>query len=396
MLSIYKNINFRAPHSTNKTYLSLCAQTTNRELKGWNAEFQSAVDMDDHTPESATLRYERFCKALLGFEESCRETVRAIVEEADGGPSALADNHTCFHERTVFYKIFPDARAARNHVSSLRAVLAARIRGVTVPLTVLFMHCGVPVVAQEVIPIPHGREPWSFNGGAAPSGVPTDVANMIECVRGVLNKSSPNPDRGDGEDTIEVVKSLDGRLYVTSASELHTTLFPDDPFVMKRTEYLVRPNLPDKQNAGSDGVIAALESRMLLSRMATIASMPSGTPVETTNIQKSLIAVMHAHGVNVCLLKPLYNHINQCSDALGLEAVRTLRQVIAIEMLCRAAKDRFYLESQAKRFAYNVNAMNAILSRTLVAIFEEQQPFCRNLLVSISKNLALSQQTCNS
>ncbi|KAG5482623.1 hypothetical protein CUR178_05766 [Leishmania enriettii] len=372
-LAICKNPSFPIQQTAPKPYLAACAEITPKG-RNWNAEFQLAWEMENHTLELADLRMRTLHQLERDFEGEAVGTVVKIVRLEKDMPAELLNFVQCFRVRNIFFRILPDSRSGRNYVASLRGILQSDSRLLSVPLSTMFYYRGMPVLAQALVPM--STQPKRLYGSNSTNDV--EVEAELTFIAEALH--IPLPDS-----SMEVYEALDGRYYVTNSNATLTPLFVDDT-IMKRQEMLrVCPEVVE----GADNTIQVLDDGVLQETVLQVCC--SSTPATVSATLTQVCEYLHARGVNLCLLKQVARRLLLSSD-YDARAVEQAMELLACEMLCRSLKQEFYIEIQGKRTAYDELFLKRTLSKYFAMIFAPSPQFRVKFLNVVSKKYGITSE----
>ncbi|GET87532.1 hypothetical protein, conserved [Leishmania tarentolae] len=370
-LSICKNPSFPIQQTAPKPYLAACAEITPKG-RNWNAEFQLAWEMESDSIEQAELRMRILHQIERDFEGEAAGTIVQIVRLEKDMPVALLNFVQCFRVRNIFFRILPDSRSGRNYIASLRGILQSDSHLLSVPLSTMFYYRGMPVLAQALVPMT--KQPKRLYGVSSTND--PEVEAELTFIAEALH--IPLPDTG-----IEVYEALDGRSYVTNSNATLTPLFVDDT-IMKRQEMLrVCPEVVE----GADNTMEVLDDKALQDTLIQLCCSSNNATVSATLTQ--VCELLHAHGVNLCLLKQVAHRL-LFAGRYDIRAVKQAVHLLACEMLCRAVKQEFYIEIQGKRMAYDEVFLTRTLSKYFAFVFAPLPQFRTKFLDVVSKKYGIT------
>ncbi|KPA78089.1 hypothetical protein ABB37_06817, partial [Leptomonas pyrrhocoris] len=371
-LAIRRNPSFPIQQTAPKPYLAACAEITPRG-RNWNAEFQLAWEMEDHTIEQAEQRMHALRQIAREFEKEAATTVVQIVRLEKDMPHELPKFVQCFQVKNIFFRVLPDSRSGRNYIASLRGILQSGSALLSVPLSVMFYYRGMPVLAQALVPMTTQAKRLYGANSTNDAEVEAEMAFMAEALHIALPDSS-----------MEVYEALDGRYYVTNSNATLTPLFLDDT-IMKRQEMLrTCPKVID----GADNTMAVLDDPVLQDAVMLVCSS-SPPSVGTSDTLRQLCDVLHTRGVNLCLLKQVARRVLSAGH-YNPQAVRDAVHLIACEMVSRTLKQEFYIEVQGKRIAYDEVSSARALSKYFALVFASAPLFRAQFLGTISKKYGVT------
>ncbi|KAG5504314.1 hypothetical protein JIQ42_06146 [Leishmania sp. Namibia] len=372
-LAICKNPSFPIQQTAPKPYLAACAEITPKG-RNWNAEFQLAWEMENHTPEQADLRMRTLHQLECDFEGEAVGTVVKIVRLEKDMPAELLNFVQCFRVRNIFFRILPDSRSGRNYVASLRGILQSDSRLLSVPLSTMFYYRGMPLLAQALVPM--STQPKRLYGSNSTNDV--EVEAELTFIAEALH--IPLPDS-----SMEVYEALDGRYYVTNSNATLTPLFVDDT-IMKRQEMLrVCPEVVE----GADNTMQVLDDGVLQETVLQVCC--NSTPATVSATLTQVCEYLHSRGVNLCLLKQVARRLLLSSD-YDARAVEQAVELLACEMLCRSLKQEFYIEIQGKRTAYDELFLKRTLSKYFGMLFAPSPQFRVNFFNVVSKKYGITSE----
>lgn len=309
-----------------------CCGSFSSAFYNWNESYQLAWEMDDSSIDMARKRQLELYRIERAFEEEAIQCVTRLVSMEKNAPRQVPKQLVCFRDKNLFFRLLPDSRTGRHYVASLRGILQSRSSILTVPLSSFFMFKGTPVLVQALVPLP--KEPVKLYGeGVAPSN--DEVAAELEFIADALN--TPLPDYV----IAEVYEGLDGRQYVTETNITNIAL--DDASLLygpiKRAEMLaVCPCV----TASCEDVLGVVQGAPVLQALRGVAD------AQPSEQQKILSDTLHFYGINMCLLKGVFEAYRSFNGNQGSHWSQ-FKNVVAVEMIARTIKQEFYLEAQAKR-----------------------------------------------
>lgn len=371
-LAIRRNPSFPIQQTAPKPYLAACAEITPHG-RNWNAEFQLAWEMEDHSIEQAEQRMNALRQIEREFEKEAATTVVKIVRLEKDMPHELPKFVQCFRVKNIFFRILPDSRSGRNYVASLRGILQSSSALLSVPLSIMFYYRGMPVLAQALVPMT--TQPKRLYGANSTNDaeVEAEMTFMAEALHITLPDSS-----------MEVYEALDGRYYVTNSNATLTPLFLDDT-IMKRHEMLrTCPEVID----GADNTMDVIDDSVLQDAVLKVCSSSPPT-ANTSAALTQLCSVLHTRGVNLCLLKQVCRRLLFAGN-YDATAVHHAVDLIACEMVCRTLKQEFYIEVQGKRTAYDEVSLARVLFKYFALVFAPAPAFRTNFLDTISKKYGIT------
>lgn len=348
-------------------YAEHCAQYVAGKAD-WNESFQQAWELDDSAEMVAVRRQDDLDRIGRAFEEEVATMTVKLVQSRFAAPVAGAlsmvpqDAHGLhFLDGNVLYRVMKDVATARRFLQALQGILLGRTEGLTVPLSVLVVYRGIPVVAQALTDL-LSNEPENVLEG--------ELMEEMRLVAAKINVPLPECIR------CLVYRGRDGRRYVSSTN---TTTIPVDVSELEgplqRREMLLSVDRPPTMVSTTlDNTLAVLQRHDFLLALRKLAT--AGMSSSVLDAQSALCATLHFYGVNIQFLPLVLDSGRPSHDAESetKEAWRQLKKTIGVELIARCIKKEFYLSAQAQRQECGDDAADA--HRLLVAVtrvFQEEK-----------------------